>query len=150
MDCKGGDSAGIGVVNGAKMRMQPLIVSTGRSKHGSTDPGSEWAQSRYRWVLQLVLRLIKAGCNIELPSDLPTPLPTGVDVPDCFNPDNLSPLDVYRTAFWDETHKKVSNAPHRAAPRRAARNCVIICTIICIIIIIHYARPPSPRARGGG
>ena len=66
MDCKGGDSAGIGVVNGAKMRMQPLIVSTGRSKHGSTDPGSEWAQSRYRWRLQLVLRFIKAGCNIEL------------------------------------------------------------------------------------
>ena len=29
------------------------------------------------------------------------------DLPDCFNKDKLTPIDIDKVCFWDETHKKV-------------------------------------------
>jgi hypothetical protein len=80
-------------------RLKPAVTPIQQRSQGSADPNSKWARARYNIVRQLLFRL---GNNAN---DLDVKLPNG-DVPPYFDKSKLEPLDIYRIAFWDETHKK--------------------------------------------
>ena len=65
---------------------------------GSMDPDSTWAQCRYRFVTQLLLRF-------ELDVDITPFLNEDGSVPECFNKEKLlklfPALHICAIAFWD-------------------------------------------------
>ena len=91
-------------VYGCYKRMKPQIRSVQRAKQGNTDEKSAWARARARWMGQLLL----AFCEIEYDDDLFKQF-DNYDInnpPKCFNIAFLKKMSKFKTAFWDETHKK--------------------------------------------
>ena len=75
-----------------------------KQPQGKKDVDSKWAQCRFRWVAQLLIRLgwhnanpdnVKAGA-IELDE-----LKEEDKLPNCFNPLELEPLNTHAIAWWD-------------------------------------------------
>lgn len=87
----------------AVKRMQPVVTKIGKRQQGSYDPQSYWAIANYRWSVQVLLRM-KVITVDEIPMDLWEP--KDGPLPDCFNPEKLTPIDPKFIAYWDETHKK--------------------------------------------
>lgn len=81
------------VVNCAK-RLTHMEVSIEKRPQGNLDPTSDWARARFRWVTQLLIRL---GVEVDL-----TPfVADGEEIPDCFNVEKLTPINLCGIVFWD-------------------------------------------------
>ena len=78
-------------------RMAKITMNVTMRPQGSSNPDSDWAKARYRYVCQLLVRL---GHDIDLSVFF-------IDgkLPDCFNKNKLRPLDIDKIVFWDECHQ---------------------------------------------
>jgi len=87
-------------------RLNPFHKRIGTQGQGSSNPESPWARARLNWTTQLLLRFgWSEGISItrtrqNTAGELET------FVPDCFDKDKLTPCQLDRTAFFDETHRK--------------------------------------------
>jgi hypothetical protein len=96
-------------VRTCEQHMTHQNVSIEKRPQGTTDETSKWAQCRYRWVTQLLIRL---GYHDTDQNNLPDGALKLDDLrdnhgilPDCFNPEKLTKLNLCAIAWWDETHK---------------------------------------------
>ena len=78
-----------GAVHECVLRLKPKITTIQRSKQGFTDPSSQWARARFRWVAQLMIRF-----GVLLP--IPAPLEPCFDVA-------TPQSDKYMLNVWDVT-----------------------------------------------
>ena len=87
-------------VYSAYMNMSKIVTTINKRSQGNSDPESNWAKARYRWVTQLLIRL---GYDVDV-SDFE------VDgkVEECFTKEALtgSMLNLDAIGWWDEVHKQ--------------------------------------------
>ena len=82
--------------------MKPQTVKILKRKKGSNDPNVPWSRARSIWIAQSLVRL-----GIISPTNNPDKLLDQFknddgNIPECFHPENLSKIDVYCVAWWDE------------------------------------------------
>ena len=80
--------------------MSKVVTPINKRCQGNSDPSSNWAKARYRWITQLLIRL---GMP---PDDLSDFMKDGT-LEECFSQDVLSShkLDIKCIGWWDEVHK---------------------------------------------
>ncbi len=89
-----------------------VITPINKRAQGSSDAGSEWAQARYQWVTQLLLRLrapvvTEQDFLDDFTHQGPEMQNTEMQrIEDCFSLVNLPNLSLGQIAWWDEVHKK--------------------------------------------
>ena len=74
--------------------MRLKIVNISKRKHGSSDPGSNWAQARYAWIQQLLARLGQLERKKAGP------------IEQKYDPHLQGKLSLHQIVWWDETHRK--------------------------------------------
>ena len=81
-------------------KMSKVVTPINKRCQGNSDPSSNWAKARYRWITQLLIRL---GMP---PDDLSDFMKDGT-LEECFSQDVLSShkLDIKCIGWWDEVHK---------------------------------------------
>jgi hypothetical protein len=84
--------------------MEPIVTKVLKRQQGSHDTMSNWAIANYRWSVQVLLRMGVLEVK-DIPKDLYDKDKDG-DLPNCFNPEKLTPIDIKSMAYWDETHKR--------------------------------------------
>ena len=88
-------------VYSCEKRLDPKRSKTGKRPQGSLDENSKWAQCRFRWVAQLLIRLghvDKVDLNEFLDEETK-------ELPDCFDADMMEKISLAAIAWWDEVHK---------------------------------------------
>lgn len=83
--------------------MPKVCTPIGKRCQKNSDPNSDWAKARYRWVTQLLLRL-------GLKPDLSDFTDEEGKVEDCFDVDKLKDhmINIDTIAWWDEVHKNAT------------------------------------------
>lgn len=82
-------------------RMKPVVTVIQKCQQGSTDVNSSWAVASHRWAAQNLIRLGELKSR-----DLTLDLWDGENIPDCFNDEKLTKINVLCVQEWDETHKQ--------------------------------------------
>jgi hypothetical protein len=87
-------------------RLNPMWQTVSGQSQGSRDPNSKWARARHGWVTQLMVRFGVAD-GIDLSKERTNEDGTKESyIPDYYDINKLTPINLQRTAFWDETHKE--------------------------------------------
>ena len=75
-------------------KMKPKIVTIGKRKQGSCDPGSNWAQARCAWTRQLLARFGRLERKKAGPVERK------------YDRHLQGKLSLNQIVWWDETHRK--------------------------------------------
>jgi hypothetical protein len=100
-----------------KKRMKRRVAPVTKRPQGSLDKKSNWAQARYGWVTQLLLRF-----DINVCLDPFSKESTGLAVPLCFDKTHLRPINKFGIRWWDETHKECEVGAYLGEQVLYARN----------------------------
>lgn len=90
-------------------RLRPTETKVMQMKQGSEDSSSAWARARRNWVKQLLVSF-GAAENVNLKKTRTNPETGSVEeyLPEYFDKTKVTQRSIYRTAFWDETHRVCS------------------------------------------
>jgi hypothetical protein len=87
-------------------RLNPEWQLVGGQSQGSRDPNSKWARARKGWTTHLMVRFGVAD-GIDLTKERTNEDGTKERyIPDYYDITKVTPINLNRTAFWDETHKE--------------------------------------------
>jgi hypothetical protein len=104
----GHESVTRSAVRTCEMKMVKQITTIQKRPQGTNDKDSTWARARYRWVTQILIRLglhdhaenVQEGAvKLDLLKNADN------ELPDYFNPYELTSLHLRAIAWWDEVHK---------------------------------------------
>jgi hypothetical protein len=91
-----------------EMKMVKQTTKIQKRPQGTTDPESTWAQARYRYATQMLIRfgLHDQSENVQVGAVKLDQLKTADNaLPDYYNPFELTELNIRAIAWWDEVHK---------------------------------------------
>ena len=91
-------------VYGCYRRMKPKLKSVERAKQGNPCSKSPWARARARWMAQLLLIFSEIDYTDKLFDQFKRDAEG--KIPACFDVTFLQKMSKFKTAWWDETHKK--------------------------------------------
>ena len=103
-------------VRTCEQKMKSVLTNIEKRPQGKKDINSNWAQCRFRWVAQLLIRLGYHDAdpdNVKADAIKLDELKEEGEWPDCFNPYEMEPLNIRAIAWWKDGKYDPVNGTYR-------------------------------------